>query len=101
MNCLFCNLENSLCKCAEVRKPLEDRAEINRKEVVSAIGKKFSLRKVSFSCLGYGEAYSLEIEGGASLRSVYFGETYERIKDDLKNAKKISNLFKYKGLPII
>ena len=75
------------------------KMDITRKQISILLdGRKFSMRKVSFSGFGYGDAYSLNLANIPS--GVMDKKTFEINKFIFDIVKQIK-LCTYKGLPII
>jgi hypothetical protein len=77
------------------------KRDITRPELVRLLGdRRFSLRKVSFRGLGYGEAYTLRVEGIPG-GNVIPTAVWEANKDVYAAIKNIKENYTWMGLPII
>jgi len=78
-----------------------EKLPITRKELGNLFpGQKVKIRKVSFSGLGYGEAYALSVNG-VSLGDMFTAETLEANRLNLGVMKSVRATRTYNGLKII
>jgi len=80
-----------------------DKKDITRAQLSRLLdGRRFRIRKISFRGLGYGEAYTLKVDGVPGPGgNVITREDYEANKDVLETLKEIKEKYTWKGLPLL